>query len=60
VKNFFRNFLKKSIARQKERAASWYRIPETIWMADIKKASERGAFLFKKSNLRKIFPFPGK
>jgi hypothetical protein len=60
VKSFFRNFGKKSNSQSKEKPASWYRIPEMIWMADVKKAAERGAFLVKKPNLKKNFPYPGK
>jgi len=53
MKNYFKNFGKKSRSAQRENAASWYRIPETIWMTDLKKASEWGALLQKKGHPKK-------
>jgi hypothetical protein len=54
MKNYFKNFGKKSHSAQKKNAASSYRIPETIWMTDLKKASEWGALLQKKGHPKKV------
>jgi hypothetical protein len=56
MKNFFKNCGKKSRPTQKKNASS-YRIPETIWMSDVKKASEWGALLQKKGHLKKAPSF---
>jgi hypothetical protein len=56
MNKFFKNYGKKSRPAQKKDAAS-YRIPETIWMSDVKKASEWGAFLQKKGHLKKVPTF---
>lgn len=57
MKNYFKNFGKKSRSAQRKNAASSYRIPETIWMTDLKKASEWGAFLQKKGLPKKVPTF---
>jgi hypothetical protein len=57
MKNFFKNFGKKSGFAQRKNAVSSYRIPETIWMTDLKKASEWGAFLQKKGLPKKVPTF---
>jgi hypothetical protein len=57
MKNFFKNFGKKSGLAQRKDAVSSYRIPETIWMSDVKKASEWGALLQKKGHPKKVTPF---
>jgi hypothetical protein len=57
MKNFFKNFAKKSDFAQRKNAASLYRIPEMIWMTDLKKASEWGAFLQKKGHSKKVPTF---
>ena len=54
MKNYFKNFGKKFHSAQKKNAASSYRIPETIWMTDLKKASEWGALLQKKGHPKKV------
>lgn len=54
MKNYFKNLGKKSRSAQRKNAASSYRIPETIWMTDLKKASEWGALLQKKGHLKKV------
>jgi hypothetical protein len=56
MKNLFKNHRKKSSPDRKKNAFS-YRIPETIWMSDVKKASEWGAFLQKKGHLKKAPTF---
>jgi hypothetical protein len=49
-------FKKKSDSPQKKKA-SLYRIPETVWMSDVKKASEWGALLPKKGPFKKAPTF---
>ena len=49
-------FKKKSDSPQKKKA-SLYRIPETVWMSDVKKASEWGALLQKKVPFKKASTF---
>jgi len=53
MKNFFKNFDKQPRSVQRKKALSSYRIPETIWMTDVKKASEWGALLPKKGPQKK-------
>jgi len=53
MKNFLKSFGKKSRTAQKTKSASSYRLPDTIWMSDVKKASEWGALLQKKGNPKK-------
>jgi len=53
MKNFLKSFGKKSRTAQKTKSASLYRLPDTIWMSDVKKASEWGALLQKKGNPKK-------
>lgn len=53
MKNILKNFGKKSRSAKRKEPASAYRIPETIWMSDVKKASEWGALLQKKGNPKK-------
>lgn len=57
MKNFLRILGKKSRSVQKKKSSSAYRIPETIWMTDVKKASEWGALLPKKGNPKKAPSF---
>ncbi len=52
MRNLFKKNAKKSRLDQKKKVSS-YRIPETIWMSDVKKASEWGAYLQKKGHLKK-------
>jgi hypothetical protein len=54
MKNFFKNFGKKSPSAQRKKGASSYRIPETVWMTDVKKASEWGDLLQKKGHPKKL------
>jgi len=56
MKNFFKNFEKKTNSVPRKKALSSYRIPETIWMTDVKKASEIGALLPKKGYPKKGLP----
>ncbi len=49
-------FKKKSNSAQ-EKKTSLYRIPETVWMSDVKKASEWGALLPKKGPFKKAPTF---
>jgi len=53
MKGIFRNFMKKSNSGERKKPPSLYRIPETTWMTDVKKASECGAVLVKKANSKK-------
>lgn len=57
MKNFLKSFGKKSRSAQKTKSASSYRLPDTIWMSDVKKASEWGALLQKKGNPKKAPSF---
>jgi hypothetical protein len=54
MKGIFRNFMKKSNSGERKNPPSLYRIPEMTWMTDVKKASECGAALIKKSNSKKL------
>jgi hypothetical protein len=54
MRNFLKILGKKSRSAQRKKAASSYRIPETIWMTDVKKASEWGALLQKKGHPKKV------
>ena len=54
MKNFFKNFKKESPSAQRKKGASSYRIPETVWMTDVKKASEWGDLLQKKGHPKKL------
>jgi hypothetical protein len=53
MKNFLKSLGRKSRPAQKEKSSSPYRIPDTVWMSDVKKASEWGALLPKKGTPKK-------
>jgi hypothetical protein len=57
MRHFFKNFIKKSGLKSRKDAGFPYRIPETIWMSDVKKASEWGALLQKKVLPKKVPSF---
>jgi hypothetical protein len=57
MKGIFRSLLKKADSSQRKKPPSLYRIPETTWMSDVKKASECGAVLVKKPNSKKPSSF---
>jgi hypothetical protein len=57
MKNFLKSFGKKSRSAQKTKSASSYRLPDMVWMSDVKKASEWGALLQKKGNPKKAPSF---
>ena len=58
MKNYLQEFWEKTqLSSQRKNAVSSYRIPETIWMTDVKKASEWGALLQKKGHPKKVPPF---
>ncbi len=56
MKNPFRSLDKKPGSSQRKKAPL-YRIPDTVWMSDLKKASEWGALLQKKRLLKKAPTF---
>jgi len=39
---------------------SAFRMPETIWMGDVKKSAELGAWLCRRNHLRGVATFSGK
>jgi hypothetical protein len=53
MKNFLAKFGKKLRRAQKEKNPLSYRLPDTVWMSDVKKASEWGALLPKKRTPKK-------
>jgi hypothetical protein len=57
MRNFLKNFGRKSRSAQKRKADSPYRLPDLVWMSDVKKASECGALLQKKGTSKKAPSF---
>jgi hypothetical protein len=57
MKSILKNLSKKSPSAQRKIPGNSYRIPDMVWMTDVKKASELGALLPKKGPPKKVPSF---